>query len=120
MQIYMHEYRGKKRSKDTLPPSPEEDKEVDVTVDPPPSPEPEQDAEVMNAVEVLMTINKAPKRSELIKVKKHSHHDGASDVEVIFPVTKPRPRFPKMARNIILNNKNWMESTVPSVNCQEN
>ncbi len=116
----MHEYRGKKRSNDTLPPSPEEDEEADATADPPPSPEPEQDAEVMNAVEVLMTINKALKISEQIKAKKRSHHDGASDVEVILPVTKPRPQFPKMARNIILNNKNWMESTVPSVNCREN
>jgi hypothetical protein len=59
--------------------------------DPPPSPEPEQDAEVMNAVEVLMTINKAPKRSEWIKAKKRSHHDGAGDIEVIMPITKLRP-----------------------------
>jgi hypothetical protein len=58
----------------------------------------------MNAAEVLTTINKAPKESEQIKAKKRSHHDGASDVEVILPVTKPRPRFSKMARNIILNN----------------
>ncbi len=28
--------------------------------------------------------------------------------------------FPKMARELILNNTNWMESTVPSVNCWEN
>jgi hypothetical protein len=93
----MREYRGEKRSKDTLPPSPEEDEEVDTMADPPPSPEPEQDAEVMNAVEVLMTMNKAPKRSEQIKAKKCSHHDGASNVETILPVTKPRPQFPKRA-----------------------
>ena len=53
---YMCDYMRKKRSNATLPPSPEEE-EVDATADPPPSPE--QDAEVMEAVDILTTLNKA-------------------------------------------------------------
>jgi hypothetical protein len=53
---YMCDYMRKKRSKATLPPSPEEE-EADAMADPPPSPE--QDAEVMEAVDILTTLNEA-------------------------------------------------------------
>ncbi len=46
----------KKRSKVTLLPSPEEE-EANATADSPPAPE--QDAEVMEAVDILTTLNKA-------------------------------------------------------------
>jgi hypothetical protein len=53
---YMCDYMGKKMSKATLPPSSEEE-EADAMADPPPSPE--QDAEVMESVDILTTLNKA-------------------------------------------------------------
>jgi hypothetical protein len=55
-------------------------------------------------------------------MKKHSHHDGASDVEAIMPDTKPQPRmvFPKKVKSIISNNLDWTESTVPGEICWQN
>ncbi len=52
----MHDYMRKKWSKATLPPSPEKE-EANSMADP--SPSPEQDAEVMEAVDILPTLNKA-------------------------------------------------------------
>jgi hypothetical protein len=59
--------------------------------------------------------------SEQLKAKKHSSAGGggtSGDVEKVKP--GPRMIFPKMARESILKNTIWMESTIPSVNCWEN
>jgi hypothetical protein len=120
MPLSPHLLRKRKRP----PPSPEEEEEVDAMADPPPSPE--QDAEAI-AVEVLMTLTneaspyETKQSSEQLKAKKRSRDGGggaSGNVEKVKPGLQMI--FLKMARELILNNTNWMESTVPSVNCWEN
>ncbi len=103
----MHEYMRKKRTKVTLPPSPEEEEADDLTEDPPqspeeeeevdatadPSPSSEQDAEAI-AVEVLMILTnkvspyETKQSSEQLKAKKRSSDGGggaSGDVEKVKP-----------------------------------
>ena len=95
----MRGYISKKRAKvkTTLPPSPDKEEEVDVTVDPPPSSPEQQDAETI-AVDALMALTKTKRSSKQFKGM----------------------NFMNMARELISKDKDWKENTRPLANCEEN
>ncbi len=96
---YIFGYMSKKRAKAkaTLPPSLDEEEEVDATVDPPPS-SPEQQYAETTAVDALMALTKTKQSSEQFKGM----------------------NFTKMVSELISKDKDWKENTRPLVNCEEN
>ncbi len=148
---YIRDYMRKKRAKvkaTTLPPSPDEEEEVDATADPPPSSPGEQGDAETTAVDALMTMTKTRAMTTMVRgtqplrsmqlwrrgavrttmtttTSAAEAKQSSEQLKVAAEAKQSNERlkgvyFPKTVRELIMSNEHWTESTQPLENCRAN